>query len=137
MNFRRFLAEAISTLDFKTQEEPMMIIVLLNAALAVSGLQVLHLLEKDMEGGKGLMSGIEGASVSGSPSKGGEMPGELRRSLFHLRNVYMLTQCHTYRVTAATSSVSKDPVASVVRQSVICGISLLLRDHLKHLYSIT
>lgn len=64
MNFRRYLAEAISTLDFKTQEEPMMIISLLNSALAVCGLQILHLLETDLEGGKGLMNGIKS-----SPSK--------------------------------------------------------------------
>lgn len=52
----RYIGEAVSTLDFKNQEEVMMILSYLNSALAVSGLQVLHLLEAGVEGG-GLLGG--------------------------------------------------------------------------------
>lgn len=46
----------------------MSIISYLNAALAVSGLQVLHLLEMGTEDGGGLLGGM--GTPSGSPSKG-------------------------------------------------------------------
>ena len=45
------MAEAISTLDFKRTEEPMLVISRLNTVLAVSGLQVLHSLEAESGGG--------------------------------------------------------------------------------------
>lgn len=46
VSLARFVAEALSTLDFKRAEEPMLVISRLNTILAVSGLQVLHLLEE-------------------------------------------------------------------------------------------
>lgn len=64
VSFARFLAEALSTLDFKRTEEPLLVIHHLNTALAVSGLQVLHALEQDLQGGGGLM-----AAAKASPSK--------------------------------------------------------------------
>ncbi|ORY37374.1 sister chromatid cohesion C-terminus-domain-containing protein, partial [Leucosporidium creatinivorum] len=45
VSLARYVAEALSTLEFKRLEEPMIIISYLNSALAVAGLQVLHLLE--------------------------------------------------------------------------------------------
>lgn len=45
LSFMRFLAESLSTLNFKRQEEPMTVIYHLNRIMAVSGLQVMHLLE--------------------------------------------------------------------------------------------
>ena len=68
LSLARFTAEALSSLDLKMQEEPMSVISYLNAALAVSGLQVLHLLEMQTEDGGGLLGGM--GTPSGSPSKG-------------------------------------------------------------------
>ena len=65
----RFMAEALSSLEFKNQEEVFTIIHYLNSALAVSGLQVLHLIEEGMEGGGGILGG--------SPVKGGN--GEMSK----------------------------------------------------------
>lgn len=69
MSFARFIAEALSTLDFKRLEEPMAIIKHLNASLAVSGLQVLHHLQGGIGGG-GLLAGDMSAldSVNGAVS---------------------------------------------------------------------
>jgi hypothetical protein len=50
------VAEAISTLDFKRTEEPMLVISKLNTILATSGLEVLHLLEAELTGGGGLLA---------------------------------------------------------------------------------
>lgn len=65
VSLARFVAEALSTLDYKTQEEPMSVIAHLNSLLAVAGLQVLHLLEEGIEGGGGLLGG----SAPSSPVK--------------------------------------------------------------------
>ncbi|GAA6060785.1 hypothetical protein JCM10212_005434 [Sporobolomyces blumeae] len=111
--FVRFVAEAVSTLDYKRNEEPMLVISRLNAILAVSGLQVLHLLEEGLEGGGGLLALAnldEEGSISGSPVK---------------------------RPTSLGQAGNAAPSVDLVRQSVICGLALLLRDHLKQLYSIT
>ncbi|GJN94290.1 hypothetical protein Rhopal_007364-T1 [Rhodotorula paludigena] len=106
VSFARFLAEALSTLDFKRTEEPLLIIHHLNTALAVSGLQVLHALEQDLQGGGGLM-----AAAKASPSK--------------LQSV------------ADDDGMDRPPSADLARQSLVSGLALLLRDHLKHVYSIT
>ncbi|KAK4046628.1 Sister chromatid cohesion protein 2 [Microbotryomycetes sp. JL201] len=99
VSFARFLAEALSTLDFKRLEEPMTIIKHLNASLAVSGLQVMHQLQAT-SGATGLLQQAE----SGEQAEG--------------------------QVTSA-------PPISLARQSVVHGLALLLRDHLKHTFSIT
>lgn len=86
VHFRRYIAEALATLDFKTSEEPMMIIVLLNTVLAVAGLAVLNLLEEDSEGGKGIMSGVSSMNTSPLKSNGEGADGddEPRRRESHL-----------------------------------------------------
>lgn len=66
VSFARFLAEALSTLDYKRTEEPLVVISYLNSALAVSGLQVLHALEQGLAGGGGLMAV---ANANASPSR--------------------------------------------------------------------
>lgn len=66
VSLARYVAEALSSIEYKTQEEPMCIISHLNACLAVAGLQVLHLLEAGMQGGGGLLSDV---TPTGSPSK--------------------------------------------------------------------
>ncbi|GAA5926432.1 cohesin-loading factor complex subunit SCC2 [Sporobolomyces koalae] len=99
LRLARFIAEAMSTLDFKRAEEPMLVISRLNTVLAMSGLQVLHLLEEGLAGRGGLLSD---ATMEGPPQGAGE-------------------------------SV---PPIDLARQSVICGLTVLLRDHLKQLYSI-
>ncbi|KAM0747229.1 hypothetical protein T439DRAFT_97198 [Meredithblackwellia eburnea MCA 4105] len=104
VSLARFVGEALSTLDYKRQEEPMLVIHFLNSALAVSGLQVLHLLEESLAGGGGLMASISDSTAS--PIQGQGLDGTL-------------------------------PSADHARQSIICGIALLLRDHLKLLYGIT
>ncbi|KAM0792017.1 hypothetical protein ACM66B_007127 [Microbotryomycetes sp. NB124-2] len=97
VSFARFLAEALSTLDFKRLEEPMTIIKHLNASLAVSGLQVMHQLQAS-------------AGATGLLQEADELAGE--------------------QAVAA-------PPAPLARQSIVFGIALLLRDHLKHTYTIT
>ncbi|SCV73614.1 BQ2448_6044 [Microbotryum intermedium] len=106
-----YIAEALSTLDYKRCEEPMSVIAHLNAALAVSGLQVLHLLEADLEQGSGLLGEAPAAGEEGHQSPTDTNTNEDR--------------------------VARAPRPDLARQSVMCGIALLLRDHLKMLYSIT
>ncbi|KAI5476699.1 cohesin loading factor subunit SCC2 [Pseudohyphozyma bogoriensis] len=120
----RFVAEALSTLDFKRIEEPMQVISILNSALAVSGLQVLHLIDETMEGGGGLLAGLPPSSPcksnGGSPSKHRpDSPVASERSL-----------------TPLALSEEEVPSPDLARQSLISGLALLLRDHLKSLYSI-
>ncbi|KAK4701477.1 cohesin loading factor subunit SCC2, partial [Phenoliferia sp. Uapishka_3] len=112
VSFARYIAEALSSLEYKRQEEPMSVIHYLNSALAVSGLQVVHNLEDGLDGGGGLMASI---TPTGSPQKASEaaLPD------------------------ATGSQSSKAPTPDLARQSIICGLALLLRDHLKSLYSIT
>lgn len=76
VSLARYVAEALSTLEFKRLEEPMIIIHYLNSTLAVAGLQILHLLELDTERGVGLLARTpiisptkRGRSQSGSPVK--------------------------------------------------------------------
>ncbi|GAA6021361.1 hypothetical protein JCM10207_002022 [Rhodosporidiobolus poonsookiae] len=104
VSFARFIAEALSTFDYKRNEEPLLVISVLNSALAVTGLQVLHHLEEGLEGGGGLL-----AAATGSPSK----------------------------QASADPAAASAPSADLARQSIVSGLALLLRDHLKHLYSIT
>ncbi|KPV73441.1 uncharacterized protein RHOBADRAFT_55179 [Rhodotorula graminis WP1] len=106
VSFFRFLAEALSTFDFKRTEEPLLVVALLNSALAVSGMQVLHALEQDLEGGGGLMA-------TASPSK---------KLLFN---------------DAAIVDAERAPSPDLARQSLVLGLALLLRDHLKRLYSLS
>ncbi|GAA5983631.1 hypothetical protein JCM10908_000358 [Rhodotorula pacifica] len=108
VSFARFLAEALSCLDYKRTEEPLMVVSQLNSALAVSGLQVVHALEQGMQGGGGLV-----ARASMSPSK---QPSENG---------------------VAASANEAAPAVDLARQSVVSGLALLLRDHLKQLYSLT
>ncbi|GAA5875871.1 hypothetical protein JCM1840_002960 [Sporobolomyces johnsonii] len=119
VSFARFVAEALSSLDFKRTEEPMLVISFLNAILAVTGLQVFHLLQEDLPGGGGLLSGMNngGGSISGSPVKG-ESPAK-------------------GTMAADGQDAGKAPTPDLARQSIICGLALLLRDHLKQLYSVT
>lgn len=49
VQYARFVAEALSTLDFKNSEEPMSICFLIDQTLAVSGLQVFHKLNSTTE----------------------------------------------------------------------------------------
>ncbi|KAK4052266.1 Sister chromatid cohesion protein 2 [Microbotryomycetes sp. JL221] len=97
VSFARFLAEALSTLEFKRLEEPMTIIKHLNASLAVGGLQLMHQLQASM--GTGGLLGDE-AMNDGIASM-------------------------------------NPPPANLARQSIVCGLALLLRDYLKHTYTIT
>ncbi|GAA6018662.1 hypothetical protein JCM8202_000602 [Rhodotorula sphaerocarpa] len=106
LSFYRFLAEALSTIEYKRIEEPLMVIAQLNSALAVSGLQVLHTLELGMAGGGGLI-----ARASVSPQKQSNVGAE--------------------------DFAEAAPSPDLARQSVICGLALLLRDHLKQLYTLT
>ncbi|GAA5903419.1 hypothetical protein JCM8208_001915 [Rhodotorula glutinis] len=106
VSFFRFLAEALSTFDYKRTEEPLLVVSLLNSALAVAGMQVLHALEQDLEGGGGLMA-------SASPSK---------KALVD---------------DLAANNVERAPSADLARQSLVLGLALLLRDHLKRLYSLS
>lgn len=62
LSFARFVAESLSSLEYKRQEEPMSVIHHLNAILAVSGLQVMHILELGTEAGGGLIGAIGGGS---------------------------------------------------------------------------
>lgn len=64
VSLARYVAEAISTLDFKRLEEPMRVISHLNSSLAVAGLQVLHQHEGGIEGGGSLLSGTPASSPS-------------------------------------------------------------------------
>lgn len=68
VSFARFLAESLSTLDYKRTEEPLLVISYLNSALAVSGLQVLHALEMGLKGGGGLVAATK-RGAGGSPKK--------------------------------------------------------------------
>ncbi|GAA5844309.1 hypothetical protein JCM9279_001763 [Rhodotorula babjevae] len=106
VSFFRFLAEALSTFDYKRAEEPLLVVSLLNKALAVTGAQVLHALEQDLAGGGGLMA-------TASPSK---------------KN---LTD------DAADADAERAPSPDLARQSLVLGLALLLRDHLKRLYSLS
>ncbi|GAA5958783.1 hypothetical protein JCM21900_004761 [Sporobolomyces salmonicolor] len=119
VSFARFVAEALSSLDFKRTEEPMLVISFLNAILAVSGLQVLHMIQQALPGSGGLLSGMShgGDSISGSPNRG-VSPAK-------------------GAMDADGEDAGKAPTPDLVRQSIICGLALLLRDHLKQLYSVT
>ncbi|BGP51653.1 Sister chromatid cohesion protein 2 [Rhodotorula kratochvilovae] len=117
VSFFRFLAEALSTFDYKRAEEPLIVVALLNTALAVAGVQVLHALEQDLAGGGGLM-----AAAGASPKKvaNGAVPS----------------------AAAAADAPDADeedrpPPPDLARQSLVLGLALLLRDHLKRLYSLT
>lgn len=73
LGLARFVAEAMSTVEFRKSEEVMLVVALLVRGLAVGGLQVLHLLEGKEHGwlwGLGGEGG-EGGSRAGtaSPSK--------------------------------------------------------------------
>ncbi|GAA5904538.1 hypothetical protein JCM6882_004901 [Rhodosporidiobolus microsporus] len=118
VSFARFIAEALSTLDYKRNEEPLLIILYLNSVLAVSGLQVLHHLEQDLAGGGGLLAAASGRGASASPKKAASSD-TLDASM------------------DSGDTADKAPSADLARQSVISGLALLLRDHLKHVYSIT
>ncbi|GAA5873259.1 hypothetical protein JCM8547_008616 [Rhodosporidiobolus lusitaniae] len=102
LSFARFVAEMLSSFEYKRNEEVLMIISCLNSILAVSGLQVLHHLEQDLAGGGGILA-------TASPSKLG--------------------------AETDADELDKPPSPDLARQSVISGLALLLRDHLKHLYS--
>ncbi|TKA56971.1 hypothetical protein B0A53_01372 [Rhodotorula sp. CCFEE 5036] len=106
VSFARFLAEALSSLDYKRTEEPLMVVSQLNSALAVSGLQTMHSLEQGMQGGGGLV-----ARASVSPTKQSSAP--------------------------EVDGTEGPPTADLARQSIVSGLALLLRDHLKQLYSLT
>ncbi|SCZ88805.1 BZ3500_MvSof-1268-A1-R1_Chr10-4g03099 [Microbotryum saponariae] len=112
--FVRYVAEALSTLDYKRYEEPLSVIAHLNSALAVSGLQVLHLLEADLDEGAGWLGDEAPSSVPEAGGDGEQLPA-----------------------TSKGDRTSPAPSPDLARQSVRCGIALLLRDHLKTLYSIT
>ncbi|BGP35332.1 Sister chromatid cohesion protein 2 [Rhodotorula toruloides] len=114
LSFARFLAESLSTLDYKRTEEPLLVISYLNSALAVSGLQILHALEMGLKGGGGLVAASK-RGVGDSPMKpptGTPAP-------------------------ANDDEEDKPPSPDLARQSIISGLALLLRDHLKQLYGIT
>ncbi|GEM10950.1 cohesin loading factor subunit SCC2 [Rhodotorula toruloides] len=115
LSLARFLAESLSTLDYKRTEEPLVVISYLNSALAVSGLQVLHAMEMGLKGGAGLVGAANKSGASGSPMK----------SVADTPN--------------ANNDVDEDtpPSPDLARQSVISGLALLLRDHLKQVYGIT
>jgi cohesin loading factor subunit SCC2 len=98
----------------------MVIIYHLNAILAVAGLQVLHLLEQNVGGGKGILIDV---TPSSSPSKA-QFPQE---APVHNGSESSLSDL------SSVGSLSLD----LARQSVICGMALLLRDHLKYVYAIT
>ncbi|KAL8277535.1 hypothetical protein RQP46_010090 [Phenoliferia psychrophenolica] len=115
VSLRRYVAEALSTLEYKRQEELMTVIHYLNAALAVTGLQVVHLLEEGLAGGGGLMASITPTGSPQKPSANGEDP----------------------ILPSEEEAPSLPPSADLARQSVVCGIALLLRDHLKKLYNIS
>lgn len=77
--FARFTAEALGSLDYKTQEEVWLVVSYLNAALAVGGIQVLHLLEDAAGGGASLLSVSDGSPTTALPwdqrvPPGGESP---------------------------------------------------------------
>ncbi|CDR46094.1 RHTO0S12e00276g1_1 [Rhodotorula toruloides] len=118
VSFARFLAESLSTLDYKRTEEPLLVISYLNSALAVSGLQVLHALEMGLKGGGGLVAATK-RGAGGSPKK---------------------SAAGTPAAAAAADDADEQdtpPSPDLARQSVISGLALLLRDHLKQLYGIT
>ncbi|GAA5844746.1 hypothetical protein JCM11251_002267 [Rhodosporidiobolus azoricus] len=117
VSFARFAAEALSTLDYKRNEEPLLIISYLNSVLAVSGLQVLHHLEQDLAGGGGLLATASGSAASALPRKASS--SDITSS------------------SVKEDSTEKLPSPDLVRQSVVSGLALLLRDHLKQVYSIT
>ncbi|GAA5994954.1 hypothetical protein JCM5350_007201 [Sporobolomyces pararoseus] len=106
VSFARFVAEAISTLDFKRTEEPMLVISRLNTVLAVSGLQVLHSLEAE-SGGGGLLDLDDAEMKEAEPAQ-----------------------------NQANSTATNAPSLDLVHRSIVAGLALLLRDHLKQLYSI-
>ncbi|KAK4330559.1 Sister chromatid cohesion protein 2 [Rhodotorula toruloides] len=116
LSFARFLAESLSTLDYKRTEEPLLVISYLNSALAVSGLQVLHALEMGLKGGGGLVAASR-RGATGSPVKS--------------------TAGTPAPVNDDDDEQDKPPSPDLARQSVISGLALLLRDHLKQLYGIT
>ncbi|GAA5958305.1 hypothetical protein JCM3765_004786 [Sporobolomyces pararoseus] len=107
VSFARYVAEAISTLDFKRTEEPMLVISRLNTILAVSGLQVLHSLEAE-SGGGGLLDLDNEEMKEAEPTQNDQ----------------------------ASSSATNAPSLDLVHRSIVAGLALLLRDHLKQLYSI-
>lgn len=74
VSFARYIAEALSTLEYKRNEEPMSVIHYLNSALAVTGLQVVHSLEDVMAGGGGLMASITPTGSPQKPAADGENP---------------------------------------------------------------
>ncbi|GAA6048643.1 hypothetical protein JCM3770_001996 [Rhodotorula araucariae] len=111
-SFFRFLAEALSTFDYKRAEEPLVVVALLNQALAVAGVQILHALEEDLAGGGGLVAAA-GVSPHKNPPPGAAQSAE------------------------AVDDEGPPPPPDLARQSLVLGLALLLRDHLKRLYGLT
>lgn len=122
VSLARYVAEALSTLEFKRLEEPMMIISYLNSALAVAGLQVLHLLEMGTEGGGGILGGTptssptktsRSRSQSGSPVK---RSNSVRLALLCSSRA-RLTLSHSLSQIAQVDEAGEDGAASTLTSS--------------------
>lgn len=135
VGFARFVAEAISTLDFKRCEEPMFVISRLNTILAMSGLQVLHSLEAELSHGGGLLGLDDEMQEDENENEQVEGAKTSKRKSRPVHNLLVFWE--PLGVDACLSSQrSASASLDLVRQSIISGLALLLRDHLKQLYSI-
>ncbi len=181
--FARFMADNLATLDYKTMEELFVVIGELRSILAVSGMQVLYMMQSHLPKQDASAASAPTESLQDgmrTPPPGGAMAGgDLISPLAMSRNPWLsgewqlqlasdapppfagtvdptqifglphrpMTQASNDASTevnagkdhdegAAGLSAQVDPV-TVAKMSVIAGTTLLLRNHLKHLYGLS
>ncbi|KAJ1021124.1 hypothetical protein NDA16_003910 [Ustilago loliicola] len=190
--FARFMADNLATLDYKTMEELFIVIGELRSILAVSGMQVLymiqpHLPKQDMPVGPSAGTPpMDGARTPPPPGTGALPGGDLISPFGMSRNPWLsgewqlqlasdgpqsfsgtVDPTQIFGQPPPVTAVNADPVRSssqstsqpsgskdaeedaaagskaqvdpmtIARMSMISGIALLLRNHLKQLYGLS
>lgn len=127
--FGRYIADNLSTLDYKTVEEVFVVVGELKTILSVSGVQVLHLVKLH----------------TASPASSGEFNSEedvprrpASASAEQEQPVPSSQPNERLDLAAGSKSLSKaSQIRATARMSTLMGIVLLLRNHLRFVYNLS
>lgn len=131
--FARYIADNLSTFEYKTLEEVFVVIGELKSILSVSGMQVLHLVEKRTS-----TPPSSAASTSSEPSP--RKPSEYLRRALLAEQEQLVPSSQPNESADLEGNSRMETVASetrsTARMSTVMGTVLLLRNHLKSIYNL-
>ncbi|KAL0565155.1 Sister chromatid cohesion protein 2, partial [Marasmius crinis-equi] len=137
VEFTRYMAENFSSFDYKTQEEVFTVIKFLTSVLSTAGTHILELLSPSH-----LLASLRG-SATAKPSKpesknsDSEVQQLLTSNADEGEAAPMEGIMTTTNTSAAPESSPPQPDVPHLRTSVIIGIVMLLKAHLKSIYGLS